>query len=168
MARWHEDDVDIACSAWAWQWVANFKRAPDRAGRYIGPMSCTLGRVRELADAAASNTEHGRSWPEVFLGTGLVVAVVLKTMPAGQRDLIWHHYIGRCYDQTTWDRLKRPTKQQTIAQRLGLSLAEYYHRRDTAKACIRTCLTLDTKVLYQARSQMVESVKLGSPCEPAA
>ena len=166
MSRWNEDDVDIACAAWAWQWVANFGRAPDRAGRYIGPMGFTLGRVRELADGAASSTEHGRSWPEVFLGSGLVVAVVLKTMLFSQREVVWHHYVGRCYDTTTWERLKRPTKQQAIAARLGISLAEYYHRRDTAKACIRTGLTLDTKVLYQARSQVLYSVKLGSPCEP--
>ena len=167
MARWQQDDVDIACEAWAYQWVQHLARAPDRSGRYIGPMSCTLGRVRELADGAASSTDHDRRWPEVFLGTGLVVAVVLKTMPFSQRELVWHHYVGRCYDLTNWERLRRPLKQHTVANRLGLSLAEYYHRRDVAKACVRTGLTLDTKDLCKGRVQVVESAKLGSPCEPA-
>jgi hypothetical protein len=34
-----------------------------------------------------------------------------------------------------------------VAERLGVSLAEYYHRRDTAKSCVRTVLFLDTKTL---------------------
>ena len=154
--RWQADDVDVACEAWAHQWVANFGLPPDRAGRAIGPLGCTLGRVRELHDGASSTTDRaGQHWPEVFLGQGLVVAVALQAMAEMQRLVVWHHYVGRCYDTTTWARMKRPTKQVVIAQRLGVSLSEYYHRRDTAKSCIRTALCLDTKALAIGRGQMV-------------
>jgi len=168
MARWKQDDVDVACEAWAYQWVQNFARAPDRAGRAIGPLGCTLGAVQALHDGASSSTSRDRHWPEVFLGQGLVVAVALHAMAEMQRLVVWHHYVGRCYDVTKWVRLARPTKQQIVAQRLGLSLSEYYHRRDTAKACVRVAMTLDTKVLASARGQGVSSAQ-GSeiPLAPA-
>ena len=159
MARWQSDDVDIACESWAEQWVQNFGRAPDRAGRAVGPLGCTLGRVRELHDGASSSTSYDRHWPEVFLGQGLEVAIALKAMAEMQRLVVWHHYVGRRYDWTSWKSLARPTKQVVLAQRLGISLPEYYHRRDTAKACIRVALTLDTKLLASARGLVVSSAQ---------
>jgi hypothetical protein len=169
VGRWQADDVDVACESWAHQWVANFGLPPDRAGRAIGPLGCTLGRVRELHDGASSSTERaGQHWPEVFLGQGLVVAVALRHMSEMQRLVVEHHYIRRWYDPTTWARMKRPTKQSVIAQRLGLSLSEYYTRRDTAKACIRTCLCVDTKVLARAHSQMASSGQASElPLQPS-
>lgn len=156
MARWHQDDVDVACEAWAYQWVNGMAKAPDRAGRFIGPLGCTLGRIRELHDAASSNTEHARNWPEVFLGQGLLVAIALQAMTLSSREIIWAHYVGRVYDPSTWQPLKRPAKQRLVANRLGLSLSEYYSRRDVAKACIRTVLclgvTLDTKCVASDRA----------------
>ena len=143
MARWHQDDVDVACEAWAYQWVNALAKAPDRAGRFIGPLGCTLGRIRELHDGAASNTEHSRSWPEVFLGQGLLVAVALQAMSLSQRELIWVHYVARVYNPTTWQPLKHPLKQRVVANRIGVSLSDYYRRRDCAKACIRTVLHLE-------------------------
>ena len=157
MARWQEDDVDRAAQAWAYQWVQHFGKDPDRASRYIGPLNCTLGRVRELHDGASSNTDHDRSWPEVYVGTGLVVAIALKAMTESSRTLIWYHYVARCWNCDTWLPLKRPMKQRVIADRMGVSLAEYYHRRDTAKACIRTVLCLDTKSLASTPSKSVQS-----------
>jgi hypothetical protein len=44
-----------------------------------------------------------------------------------------------------------------VADRLGVSLAEYYNRRDTMKACIRCVLTLDTKALASAPGLVVSS-----------
>lgn len=168
MARWRQDDVDLACEAWATQWVDNFGRAPDRAGRAIGPLGCTLGRVRELHDGASSSTSRDRHWPEVFLGQGLVVAIALKAMAEMQRLVMWHHYVGRCYDQASWARLPRPTKQVVIAHRLGIGLSEYYHRRDTAKACVRVALCVDTKVLASARAQAVQGGQASEvPLAPA-
>jgi hypothetical protein len=150
MARWNEDEVDVAAQAWAYQWVQHFGKDPDRAARYIGPMGCTLGRVRELADGASSTTESGRHWPEVYLGTGLIVAITLKAMTESSRDIVWHHYVWRWYDQPKWSRRQRPTKQRIVAEHLGVSLSEYYHRRDTAKSCLRVGLFLDTKDLASA------------------
>jgi hypothetical protein len=101
----------------------------------------------ERHDGASSNTERDRAWPEVFLGQGLYVAIALKAMTLGSREIIWAHYVGRVYNPETWAPLKRPLKQRLVAERLGVSLAEYYHRRDTAKSCVRTVLFLDTKTL---------------------
>jgi hypothetical protein len=157
MARWHQDDVDVACEAWAYQWVQNFALAPDRAGRTVGPLGCTLGRVHEMGDGASSNTERDRHWPEVYIGQGLIVAIARKALRDSQQDVMWHHYVGRRYDTTTWKLLARPTKQTAVADRLGVSLAEYYNRRDTMKACIRCVLTLDTKALASAPGLVVSS-----------
>jgi hypothetical protein len=44
-----------------------------------------------------------------------------------------------------------------VAERLGVSLAEYYNRRDTMKACIRCVLTLDTIDLASARGVVLSS-----------
>lgn len=162
MARWHEDEVDRACAAWAYQWVQHFARDPDRASRYIGPVGCTLGRVRELHDGASSTTElGGQHWPEVYLGDGLLVAVVLQAMSQSHRELIWAHYVWRCWKVDAWRPMSRPLKQRAIAERLGVSLAEYYARRDAAKAVIRAAMTLDTKELSRARAERVDSGKVG-------
>lgn len=147
MARWQQDEVDVAAEAWAFQWVQHFGRDPDRASRYIGPLGCTLGRVRELHDGAASGTEGGQQWPEVYLGTGLIVAITLQAMSYGSRQIVWHHYVWRWYDDSKWIRRSRPAKQRVVAEHLGVSLAEYYHRRDTSKACLRVGLNLDAQEL---------------------
>jgi hypothetical protein len=161
MARWHEDDVDRAAQAWAYQWVQHFGKDPDRASRYIGPLGCTLGRVIERHDGAASSTDRDRNWPEVYFGTGLMVAIALKAMSESSRTLIWYHYVARCWNCDSWLPLKRPMKQRAVAERMGVSLAEYYHRRDTAKACIRTVLFLDTTSIASARLISVEPDKVG-------
>lgn len=161
MARWHEDDVDRACASWAHQWVEGFGKSPDRASRSVGPLGCTLGRVRELHDGASSNTGRDRAWPEVFLGQGLLVAIALQAMTLGSREIVWAHYVGRVYNPVTWAPLKRPLKQRLVAERLGVSLAEYYHRRDTAKSCVRTVLCLDTIVLASTPGLTVQVTQAG-------
>lgn len=157
MARYRgRDDVDEWCACWAYQWVSLFLRNPRRAREYIGPLNCTLGRVRELHDGASSNTEHVRPLPEGFLGVGLVVAVALRYMDATHREMIGAHYLARVYDLDRGERLKRPVKVRVIADRMGLSLAEYANRRDVAKGMIRTAFNLDPKDLAAARGQGIE------------
>jgi hypothetical protein len=163
MARWDEDDVDVAAQSWAFQWVQHFARDPDRAGRYIGPLGCTLGRVRELHDGASSTTESSQRWPEVYLGTGLVVAITLKAMSESSRVITWHHYVWRWYEQPAWTKKLRPMKQCHVAEHLGLSLAEYYHRRDTMKSCLRVGLTLDVAEL--AAVTLDTKGRASTPCE---
>ena len=160
MARWREDDVDVACTIWAHQWVAAFGHAPDRGGRTIGPLNCTLGRVLERHDGAASGTEHARRWPEVFLGQGLVVALALHAMTLSSRQIIAAHYLWRWHDTVTWKRRSRPVKQRLVAHHLGLSAAEYYHRRDTAKSCIRVAMSIDAPELVRAQNDSRHE----SPC----
>ena len=94
---------------------------------------------------------------EVGIRGGLIVAIALKCMSLTSQEIIGYHYIARCYDPTTWSAFKRPMKQGLVAKRMGISPAEYYQRRDTAKACVRTALSLDTKALASARLSMVES-----------
>ena len=162
MARWPQDDVDVACESWAFQWVQHFGRDPDRAARYVGATKCTLGRIRELHDGAASRTEsHSQHWPEVFLGQALLVNLALGAMSLASRRITWAHYVARCYDATTWARRPRPTKQSIIASDLGVSLAEYYTRRDVAKECIRTVLAL-------GRAERPQAARAGSLHEPGA
>jgi hypothetical protein len=166
MARWPEDEVDRACQAWAYQWVQHFARDPDRAARYIGPVGCTLGRVRTMGDGASSTTERGgQHFPEVYLGDGLLVAVVLQSMAQSHREVIWAHYVWRVWNPETWAPLRRPLKQIRIAQRLGVSLPEYYHRRDAAKSSIRCAMSIDTKLLDQARLRVAQSRKVAEVSE---
>lgn len=155
MSRWQEDEVDRACNAWAYQWVRNFANAPQTAGAAIGPLGCTLGRVRELHDAAASTGgRRDEHWPEVFMGEGLLVAIALNAMHELTRQVIHRHYIERWFAPVpgkgglvTLERRSRPTKQAVIAARMGVSLARYYTLRDCAKQCVSVVLTLDSKGL---------------------
>lgn len=166
MARWQEDEIDVAAEAWAYQWVQHFGRDPDRAARYIGPLGCTLNRVKDYGDGASSGTEAGQRWPEVYLGTGLIVAITLKAMSESSRMITWHHYVWRWYDQPKWARRKRPTKQILVAEHLGLSPAEYYHRRDTAKSCLRVGLGIDAKELAQVTLDTKVSASTPGQAQP--
>lgn len=94
------------------------------------------------------------------------MAVALKTMTDAEREVVWHHYVARCYDLANGRPLARPVKQALVAARLGLSLANYYQRRDRTKSMIRTALTLDTKVIHKARSSVLDSEHLGSERDP--
>lgn len=143
MPRWSIDDVDVACESWAYQWVQNFGRDPDRAARYVGALRSTLGRVRELHDGASSRTQTpSQHWPEVFMGQALLVNMALSAMSEGSRLIVWSHYVLRVYDPATWARRPRAMKQAAVAAELAISVAEYYTRRDVAKECVRTVLML--------------------------
>jgi hypothetical protein len=156
MSRYRgRDDVDEWCDCWAYQWVAMFLRDPRKAREYVGPLNCTLGRVRELHDGASSNTEHDRPFPEGFLGDGLVVAVALRYMDGTHREMIGAHYVARLYDLSNGERFRRPVKVHTIAERMGLSTSEYANRRDIAKGMIRSAFNLDPIDLARARAKSV-------------
>ena len=145
MSRPPEDEVDVACCLWAAQWVRAFGLPPQDAASTVGPQGCTLGRVIERHDGAASSTQRDRHWPEVFRGEGLLVSRALAAMTEGERWVIHAHYIARRYDTVTWQRLRFPLRQARIAERLGLSLSDYYRRRDASKGHIRTVLHLETE-----------------------
>jgi hypothetical protein len=156
MARWPQDDVDRACAVWAHQWIKAFGRPPRTASEAIGPLGCTLGRVIERHDGAASSTERDRHWPEVFWGDGLVVAITLLAMSELPRRIIGEHYLVRWYTEAGIRR-QRPVKQRVIAERLGMSLPRYYFARDTAKACLRVGLCLDSSGVALAPLKTVQS-----------
>ena len=160
--RFEEDAVDRACGSWAYQWVRAFANPPSSAGQMVGPLNCTLGRVRELHDGASSTTESARSWPEVFIGEGLLVAIALKAMSELSRQVIFRHYVERWYvgQGANWVRRARPIKQLVIAERLGISLSHYYVLRDCSKSCVSVVLSLDTEVLARARPERVQTAQV--------
>jgi len=150
MPRWMTDEIDVACESWAYQWVEHFGRNPLTAARYIGPLRCTLGRVRELHDGASSVTDRANQhWPEVFVGTALAVSQAFQCMSLAGRSVLFAHYVLRRHDPQTWARRSRPVKQSIVAADLGISLSEYHHRRDTAKACVSVALGVSRAPEYQ-------------------
>lgn len=152
-----KDETDLQLECWAWQWVQLFVKNPERASDYIGALGCTLGRVMERHDGASSTTTRDRRFPEGFLGEALVVAVALKYMDLAHREIIGAHYVARVYDLDTGERLRRTIKVRFIAERLGLSVAEYMNRRDVAKAGVRAAFVLEPKELSLARSLVAQS-----------
>lgn len=159
MPRWHEDDVDRACNAWAYQWVLAY--ANDLGGQ-VGAPHCTLANLHRLHDGAGSRTDRAhQACPEVFLGDGLLVAIALKAMGELSRELIHRHYVERWFewraDKSKWMRRVRPVKQRVIAERMGFSVAQYHHLRDMAKRCVGVVLYLDSEELARARGTEVDS-----------
>lgn len=162
--RWEEDEVDRACNAWAYQWVAAYANAPE-PGHRIGALGCTLGRVRELWDAAASTTARDQHYPEVFLGEGLIVAIALQAMSDISGRMIWRHYVERWFDwsesKKAWVRRARPIKQAVMAERAGLGLSDYYLVRNAAKLCVGTVLSLDSKGLARLATEPHKTRQVG-------
>ncbi len=179
------DAVDYVCEAWAQQWVDLFGNDPQRASQYLGRVASTLGLPFAGSGSAV------QTFPEGFLGDGLLVASAMKKMRETHREILWRHYVDRWYyvraitakgifehttlqaitrhgttlqvyevdrsqpkQQLVIERRSRPMKQQIMAHRMGISRAEYYHRRDSAKAYLEGALSmaptsglcLDTKV----------------------
>ena len=137
MGRPRRDDVDGWCEVWAAQWVTHFIKSPEVARDAIGPLGCTLGRIRELHDGASSNTTHDRRWPECFLGDGLVVAIALKHMSACHRDLLLHHYVCRRFNLDSGKPLRWPIRASRMAERMGLRVDCYSRRLTAAKTQVR-------------------------------
>jgi hypothetical protein len=149
MARWKQDEVDVACEAWAFQWCALFARDPRKASEHLGRVGSTLSLVKMMGDGASSSTVVEQGFPEVFLGVGLVVSCIIKHLNESDREMLFRHYIDRWYAQRPVPGLERsievvklryPIKQTIIAQRMGVSVATYHQRRDRAKACVATAL----------------------------
>lgn len=175
------DAVDYVCEAWAHQWVQLFGNDPTRASQYLGRVASTLGLPFAGSGGAV------QTFPEGFLGDGLLVACALKTMREVHREILWRHYVDRWYyvrritekgifehtslqaiqhqgatlqvyevdktrptQQLVIEKRSRPMKQQIMAHRMGVSRAEYYHRRDAAKSYLQGVIDapncLDTKV----------------------
>jgi hypothetical protein len=140
------DEVDRFCDAWAYQWVSLFARDPIKASEYLGRQNCTLGSVKQMGDGAGAGTVVAQSFPEVFLGEGLIVSCLTKLMTEGEREILFRHYADRWYatrrakgEHGTIEivRMGRPVKQEVMAMRMSISPSLYYRRRDRMKAFIR-------------------------------
>lgn len=169
MARWEQDNVDFACNAWAFQWVGHFMRDPKTAREMFGPVGSTLNLQRILTGDIRSGAFVSQQFPEVFMGAGLIVACVLKTLSDRQREVIFRHYVERWWvlkprnlpsDRTpVYEpfQLYRPVKQAIVAERMGVSAARYYALRDEAKRRIEPHLpeasdsTLNQKLVTRGR-----------------
>ena len=155
MAEPKQDTVDFACEAWAHQWVSLFARDPRKASEYLGRLNCTLGEVRVMADGAASGTVVTQSFPEVFLGEGLVISCLSKWMTERDREMLFRHYADRWYVTRPAKgghggieaiRLRYPVKQEVMAHRMKISLSSYHKRRDILKSFVRCALASDKSV----------------------
>lgn len=144
MARPVPDAADFAAEAWAHQWISLFARDPQKASEYIGRLSCTLGVVKIMADGAASGSVVSQSFPEVFLGDGLVISCLIKRLPDRHREWLFRHYVDRRYvlrlkqgrdkeQQFEPVRLTHPVRQKVMAARMGLGEDRYYELRRLVK-----------------------------------
>ena len=151
MPRWQPDKADWAADCWAEQWVSRYARDPRTARETLGPLRCTLGRVRIMGDGAASGTVVTQHFPEGFLGDGLVVHRLTHELTEQQRAWLWHHYVGRWYalrlkkwthSEQVFEpvRLHRPVKQLVAAEELCIGLPRYYQIRERVKILITAAL----------------------------
>ena len=144
MPRWQQDEADVAAEDWGLQWATLYANDPETARETLGPIRCTLGRVRIMGDGAGSGTVVSQHFPEAFLGRGLVVSCLAHDLTEGQRAWLWVHYVWRWYtlrpkrgkDQENrfhLIRLNRPTKQLAAAGLLGVDERRYYQVRQRVK-----------------------------------
>jgi hypothetical protein len=154
LARWEPDKVDFMCDSWAYQWVSLFARDPRKASETVGRLASTLGLVRVMGDGAGSTGTIAQVYPEVFLGDGLLVACLIKTMTERQREWLFVHYVYRWFGLRDVDvngktmteivRRGRPIKQAIAAEDMQISLARYLEIREIVKRRIR--VTIDPLV----------------------
>jgi hypothetical protein len=150
MARWEQDAVDFACEAWAYQWVSLYARDPRKASEYVGRLASTLGLVRTMGDGAGATGTVAQVYPEVFLGDGLLVSCVMKSMTERQREWMFVHYVYRWFALRDVEvngkvlsevvRRGRPIKQLVATEEMHISLARYFVIRDAAKRRVRDAL----------------------------
>jgi hypothetical protein len=144
MARPVPDAADHLAEVWASQWISLYARDPQKASEYIGRLSCTLGVVKIMADGAASGSAVTQSFPEVFLGDGLLVSCLMKHMPERHREWLFRNYVDRWYvlrlkkgrdmeQQFEPLRLRNPVRQKVMASRMGISEDRYYELRGLVK-----------------------------------
>lgn len=88
---YQQDPIDYVCEAWAYQWVQLFGNEPTKAAQYLGRVASTLGLPFAGSGSAV------QTFPEGFLGDGLLVARSLRFMKEAHREFIWRHYVDRWY-----------------------------------------------------------------------
>jgi hypothetical protein len=126
--RWRADEVDIWCSGWAATRrkihgiVEGEKLEPSER---LGKLACTLGRIKEEAEGAATAGVVNQNWPEVYAGISLLVHRAWYTMPNQQWRLIMDaHYVWR----------EIPVKVK--ARVVPVAVRDFWTRLDLLKAYI--------------------------------
>jgi hypothetical protein len=89
--RWRPDEVDTWCEQWAKErrkalGIANLEPR-DR----LGALRCTLAAIKTDGDNGAYGTVS-QQFPEVYLGTALLVNRALKEMNPRWRHIVDMHY----------------------------------------------------------------------------
>jgi hypothetical protein len=95
--RWKADEVDRWCETWAYTRrkihgieEGDFLEPRER----LGKLACTLGRIREEAEGAASAGVVNQNFPEVYTGFALLVHRCWYSMPNPRWRLIMDaHYV---------------------------------------------------------------------------
>ena len=98
--RGRADALDLACREWARQRRVVLGLEPTlHAHSCIGPLSCTLDKIRRLhANAALLSSggftvEQSQHWPEVYTDGALDVARAYHAMPSDLRQILDVHYV---------------------------------------------------------------------------
>ena len=107
-------------------------------GGAVGGLHCTLAAVVSLHDGAGGSSALTQTLPEVYVGTGLKVAIARQRMTPYARAFLWAHYVGRWFAwdaaRRGWRRGGRPVlRQPAMAEYLGLPVQTYYALRGATK-----------------------------------
>jgi len=95
--RREQDQIDLWCTDWARQrrialGIIEGKMIEPR--ERLGQLRCTLGRVRSERDGA-SYSRSSQLFPEVYIGTALVIHRGYSSMSGEQRLAMHLHYVWR-------------------------------------------------------------------------
>lgn len=128
MAR-RKDAMDLLLEMWAK--VARQLRGNDKprlASQIVGSPRCTLSKIRELHDGAASFGARSQHFPEVYPPHLVPVNRAIKHAPYALQDI------------AEWRYVRMGLRDKTKARMMGLDLPEYWDRVDRLKDHIEAWL----------------------------
>lgn len=124
--RSRNDAIDTLGQAWGRQRrVLLGLSEPKLAREYVGSLTCTLGRIRQLHDGAGSGaSRRDQKFPEVYTGDAFLVNLAYKAMAPDKRAVMDVHYAVRA---------PIPMKADSLA----LSVDTYWRRVQAVREFLR-------------------------------
>jgi hypothetical protein len=90
---------------------------------YVGPLTCTLGNVKDTWDGASSRTAKDQHYPEVYPEDDYETNRAIQHMPGILREIVEFHYV-----YTVPIKTKLPV--------LDIASSEYWARVNRAKSFV--------------------------------